>query len=54
MALREIRTVVATLLHKYDISFAEGFDEAKYYDEMRDDSVLTNGQFPVVLKLRVR
>ena len=52
LALLELRMVVAALVQKFDIKFAEGYDPRKWHEELQDFMVAKVGKLPVVLKLR--
>ena len=52
LALLELRMVVAALVQKFDIRFAEGYDPRKWHEELQDFIAAMVGKLPVVLKLR--
>ena len=52
MALMEMRMVVATLVQKFDMKFAEGYDTRKWADDLKDYFSTTVGELPVVLHAR--
>lgn len=52
LAYHEMRIVVASILQKFDIRFADGYNPEQWLDAMRDDAVLVKGKLPVVLKAR--
>ncbi|KAH8118801.1 high nitrogen upregulated cytochrome P450 monooxygenase 2 [Phellopilus nigrolimitatus] len=53
LALAEIRAVVALLLHRFEIRFADGYDPRRWEDELEDMFVLKVGELPVVLTCRM-
>ena len=52
LALLELRMVVAALVQKFDIKFAEGYDPRKWHEELQDFTAAMVGKLPVVLELR--
>lgn len=52
LALVEMRMVVALLMQRFEIRFADGFDPSRWEEEMEDFFVLKNGKLPVVLTPR--
>lgn len=53
LALAELRMVVALLVQRFDMSFAEGYDPRRWESEIQDLFGSKLGELPVVLKLRV-
>ena len=52
LALLELRMLVSTLVQKFDIKFAEGYDPRKWHEELQDFTAAMVGKLPVVLELR--
>jgi len=52
LAYREMRLVIATVLQKYEIRFADGYDKERWIREIREDGVIVKGDLPVSLKPR--
>ena len=52
LAYREMRLVIAALVKKYDIRFADGYEADKYVSQLKDDTVLTKGELPVIITKR--
>ena len=52
LALMEMRMVVALLLQKFEMRFADGFDTKMWEEHLEDFFVLSNGKLPVVLTTR--
>jgi len=52
LAYREMRLVIATLVKKYDIRFAGGYEPDRYVSQLKDDTVLTKGELPVIITKR--
>ena len=48
----EMRMVVALLLQKFEMRFADGFDTKMWEEHLEDFFVLANGKLPVVLTSR--
>ena len=53
LAYREMRIVIASILRRFDIRFADGYDVGRWFEEMHDDFILGKGELPVVLTKRV-
>ncbi len=52
LAMGEMRAVVALLLQRFDITFAEGYDVSSYMEEMEDRFIMQVGELRVSLKVR--
>ncbi|KAL5511174.1 hypothetical protein ACEPAH_4389 [Sanghuangporus vaninii] len=52
LALMEMRIVVATIVQRFDMKFAEGYDPVKWEEELQDFFVMKVGKLPVVLHAR--
>ena len=52
LAYREMRLVIATLVKKYDIRFPGGYEPDRYVNQLKDDTVLTKGELPVIITKR--
>lgn len=48
----EIRSVIALLLQRFDVRFAEGYDPGRWEREMENRFVFQVGELPVVLTPR--
>ena len=48
----EMKMAISALLQKFDLSFAEGFDSARWLDSIKDYMVTTRGPLLVDLKPR--
>ncbi|KLO08951.1 high nitrogen upregulated cytochrome P450 monooxygenase 2 [Schizopora paradoxa] len=53
LAIVEMRMVVALLVQKFDMRFAEGYDQRKWEESIEDWLVVKTGELPVVLSSRV-
>ncbi|OCB86788.1 cytochrome P450 [Sanghuangporus baumii] len=52
LALMEIRMVVATIVQRFDMEFAEGYDPHKWEEDLQEFFVMKVGKLPVVLRAR--
>ena len=52
LALIEMRLVVALVVHKFDLQFADGYDPARWEEELQDFFVTKLGDLPVKLTAR--
>ncbi|KAL5489841.1 hypothetical protein ACEPAI_4673 [Sanghuangporus weigelae] len=52
LALMEMRMVVATIVQKFDMRFAEGYDPLKWEEDLKEFFVMKVGKLPVVLHAR--
>lgn len=52
LALLEMRVVISTLVRRFDVEFAEGYDAGRWEEELEDWLVFSKGQLPVVLRPR--
>jgi hypothetical protein len=52
LALQELRTVIATVVQRYDVAFAPGYAAHMWTDAFRDWFILNRGQLMVVLTPR--
>lgn len=52
LALAEMRVVLALLMQKFDVKFAEGYDPKTWEKDMVDLFVLKLGKLPVVITPR--
>ncbi|KAL5511139.1 hypothetical protein ACEPAH_4354 [Sanghuangporus vaninii] len=53
LALMEARMVIATIVQRFDIKLADGYDPQQWEEELKDYHVIRVGKLPVVLKARV-
>lgn len=54
LAYREVRTVVAMLIQRFDMKFEEGYTPDDWLKAVRDDAVIVKGKLPVKLTPRLR
>jgi len=52
-AMIEMRMVIASLMQKFDVRFAEGYDPAEWEANLEDFFVMKKGPLPVVLTPRL-
>ncbi|KAL5532689.1 hypothetical protein ACEPAF_4463 [Sanghuangporus sanghuang] len=52
LALLEMRMVVATIIQRFHVKFAEGYDPSKWEEELQDFFVTKVGRLPVIVTLR--
>jgi cytochrome P450 len=52
LALHEMRTVLATLVQRFDVQFAPGFQPEDWTSQLKDQYILLHGHLPVVLNRR--
>ena len=52
LALMEMRMVVAAIVQRFDIEFAEGYDPARWEEDLQDFLAMRVGELPVVLHAR--
>ncbi|KAL5529682.1 hypothetical protein ACEPAG_5667 [Sanghuangporus baumii] len=52
LALIEMRMVIATMVQRFDMKFAEGYDPLKWEEDLQDFFVVKVGKLPVVLHAR--
>ncbi len=52
LALIEMRMVIALLMQRYDMRFAEGFDPQTWEYTLEDWLVMKRGKLPVMITLR--
>ncbi|KAL5511175.1 hypothetical protein ACEPAH_4390 [Sanghuangporus vaninii] len=52
LALMEMRMVVATIVQRFDMKFAEGYDPVKWEEDLEDFFIMKVGKLPVVLHAR--
>jgi cytochrome P450 len=52
LAMLEMRMVLAYVMRAFKISFAEGYDPARWEPELRDHFVFDKGSLPVVISAR--
>ena len=52
LALAEMRVVLALLMQRFEMRFAEGYDLRRWERDMVDLFVIKPGELPVVMKLR--
>ena len=53
LAIVEMRMVVALLMQRFEIRFADGYDPLQWEIELKDYFVTSNGSLPVVLTPRL-
>lgn len=51
-AMSEMRLVIALLVTKFDMAFPQGYDPARWDNELEDRLLFTRGDLPVVLTVR--
>jgi cytochrome P450 len=49
LAMNELRVVVASMVQRFDMKFADGYDPAQWTNELKDFFVLEKGPLSVVL-----
>ena len=52
LALLELRAIIATLVRRFEMRLADGFDPQQWEDELHDFFVMEKGKLPVVLTKR--
>jgi len=52
LALAEMRAVVAVLVQRFDIGFADGYDVKSYEESVEDRFITQVGELRVSLKVR--
>lgn len=52
LAMTEMRYVIALLVKRFTMSFADGYDPAQWERDLTDRFVFAKGQLPVKLSLR--
>ena len=52
LAIVEMRMVVALLVQKFDMRFADGYDSRKWEENLEDWFIVKTGELPVVLSPR--
>lgn len=52
LALNELRYVLAMLIHRFDMTFDDGYNPARWEKGLEDSFVLTKGELPVRLSVR--
>ena len=52
LALVEMRMVVATLVQRFEMEFAEGYDPSKWEEDLKEFFLVKVGSLPVVLRAR--
>jgi hypothetical protein len=52
LALKEMRAVLAAIVRRFDIRFADGFDPAMWEPHLKDRFILMPGALPVVMSKR--
>lgn len=52
LALLEMRMVVATLVQKFDMRLADGYDPSRWEEELQDFFIMKVGELPAVLTAR--
>ena len=53
LAIVEMRMVVALLMQRFEIRFADGYDSLQWETELKDYFVMSNGCLPVVMAPRL-
>ncbi|KAH8115859.1 high nitrogen upregulated cytochrome P450 monooxygenase 2 [Phellopilus nigrolimitatus] len=53
LALTELRMVVALIIQRYEIRFADGYDPHEWETKLEDCFTMKNGKLPVVLTSRI-
>ncbi|KAK7042191.1 cytochrome P450 [Favolaschia claudopus] len=54
LAMLELRMVLASILQRFELRFADGYDTQQWEADLKDYFVLQKGRLPVVLIARVR
>ena len=52
LALAEMRTVVAVIVQRFDIEFAQGYDPRTYETKLEDKFIVQVGELRVSLRTR--
>jgi cytochrome P450 len=52
LALHEMRTVLVTLVRRFDFAFAPGFEAQDWINQLRDRFLLIRGQLKVLVSFR--
>ncbi|PAV19188.1 cytochrome P450 [Pyrrhoderma noxium] len=52
LAILELRIVIATLMQKFEMQFAEGYDISEWEEAKEDWFAMKNGRLPVTIRLR--
>ena len=52
LALQELRTVVCSLLQKFEFEFAHDWDPRDWEKNLRDHFIMVKGRLPVTAKVR--
>jgi cytochrome P450 len=52
LAKTEMRAVLAALVRRFDVRFADGFQPASWEEALEDQYILTCGTLPVVMTKR--
>ena len=52
LAMLEMRMVVALLMQKFDMRFADGYDPSRWEEELKDMFIIETGELPVILSCR--
>ncbi|TEB30402.1 cytochrome P450 67 [Coprinellus micaceus] len=51
LALKQLRYVVAVLVHNFEFRFPEGYDAADWESEMKDRFLMVKGELPVLINI---
>ena len=54
LAMLEMRIVVALLIQRFDMRFADGYDASRWEKELGDFFVMVTGDLPVILSPRMK
>ena len=52
LALMEMRLVVALMMQRFEMRFADGYEPCRWEEDLHDFFVMMNGKLPVVLTPR--